>query len=707
VKLLKPTYGSIVLALVFALFILPIGSFASNTDSINQNLNAEHPSNKCISNYPIFERSFLTGSLDSVTEIGLRSISFCDINSEEELYIISDILGTLTFNGLHDIVKQTSDRLNDQIEDDNLRLIFYATIIEYQILYNLDDRSNYYWDKANKLVPYVTDENALGMYYFVMGNKNLHSGNYISALKSYSLALSFKNVNEETKFNIKSQLVSVSILISDYDKAEQLLTDLIRIARKNEDFRSVLYCYFDKMDILQETFKYEQLVSTCHKALSMHSTYDVDECIGYTYYMMGEGHLSLSNLDSAYYYFKMGIEVSMKNNEFKELKDNYKGMAKYYQANAEYDNARIFYQKALDEKTYVDQTNNAGISKALSDLRALQGDYKNSYLELEKYLNNQKVNNKSDLRLATKIVEDAHAYKQQAKLRIIEKERQKTLLQQILFGSIAMLLLVSVLFYFLNKNRKKHRVLNTQISARNKELGILINKYNDTISYLENFAYVTAHDLKAPIQTATSFAGLLSKYSADKFDDKELNLLESIDLSIGKLTKMIDDLLFLSKLDVDLASQEIIDLNQIFGDVKISLNTLLIKSKAKIIVESKLPFVTGHRSLIAQLFSNIIENSINHNTTKRHAVIKISSKEREDGWQIISIEDASGGIPRYMIPKLFDLFSYFGDEVNNGIGLATCKKIVKLHDGDIWADIADGIGSTIKFTLPASASNRD
>jgi signal transduction histidine kinase len=155
-------------------------------------------------------------------------------------------------------------------------------------------------------------------------------------------------------------------------------------------------------------------------------------------------------------------------------------------------------------------------------------------------------------------------------------------------------------------------------------------------------------------------------------------------------------------LDADLPEKEIINLNEVVEIVKHSLGELFCTSKMKLVVIGELSAIYGHQSLMIQLFQNLIKNAINHSKTDKETIIKIESKRKDDDWLCVSIEDNSGGIPEYMISTIFDLFSSSDKKSGNGIGLATCKRIVTHYGGEIWVEVNEGVGSTFKFTIPYS-----
>ena len=464
--------------------------------------------------------------------------------------------------------------------------------------------------------------------------------------------------------------------------------------------------------------------------------------------LMDGVNISISYLDSTKHYLDQGIAFSIKHNHSKELADNYTILSDYYKTIGNYEQAKLYLVKAQKEVSYFD---NSVIDKNLSELWAADNNYNKAYSYLNKYTENKlqkEKEGKKDLALATKIIEDSYKYKEESQANILKAKQKEKRLQNIIAFTIAGLFLFASLLMYVQRNRKILKVLNKRIDdrnkeldlrnreldqrnmeldqsnkaldlsnryldhsnraldlsnkdldQRNKELDISINKQRETIKYLDNFASVAAHDLKAPIRTASSFAGLLTRTSADKLNDKEKGYLEYIGTSVAQLSGMIDDLLSLSRLDSDLPVEKEVNLKEVVIGIESLLSNLLSKTKSKIIVESSLPKVRGHSTLISQLFQNIIKNAIVHNKTGNNTIIKISAElEKDKKWKI-RVSDNSGGIPEHMIPTMFDLFSSSDKNSGNGIGLATCKKIVNHYGGDIWVDVEPGVGTTFNFNL--------
>lgn len=246
------------------------------------------------------------------------------------------------------------------------------------------------------------------------------------------------------------------------------------------------------------------------------------------------------------------------------------------------------------------------------------------------------------------------------------------------------------------------RVQKELIETQKRQIEITLKKLKETIKYLENFAAVAAHDLKAPIRIASSFAKILQRKYKDKFDPKDVEYFKFISDNVGRLGTMIDDLLSLSKLDQNLSPTEVVNMGEAIDEVKLRLKQKIDETVTTITIKDKLPFLEAHTSLVMQLFQNIIENAIKHSKLNQNPQITISSKifEANTNYCLFEIKDNGEGIPIQLQPYIFELFNGTHQTESTGIGLATCKKIVSIYGGRIWVKSLPNQGTTIFFTLP-------
>ena len=301
------------------------------------------------------------------------------------------------------------------------------------------------------------------------------------------------------------------------------------------------------------------------------------------------------------------------------------------------------------------------------------------------------------------------AKEQKIKVQEVESQLDKEVLfrQKLILGFVLFLfpLLLAFLYYY----RRKYSYLkqiddkNYIIKDQNETLKSLVKDLEANNQALENFAHVAAHDIKAPLNTISSFAGLIKSKYQDKFNEEEANYLDIILSSSSNLQQIVNDLLKFSSLTQHLPDPKPIDINEIMKVVQNNLYFNLENKQADFIQTKKMPLVRGHKSLITQLFQNIISNSLKHSKPNEINKIKIDWEDKNNQFMQFTIEDNGIGIPAENLKAVFDLFKTFNvpeTGVSTGIGLATCKKIVEFYKGEIWISSEPEIGTKVFFTLP-------
>lgn len=216
---------------------------------------------------------------------------------------------------------------------------------------------------------------------------------------------------------------------------------------------------------------------------------------------------------------------------------------------------------------------------------------------------------------------------------------------------------------------------------------------------LEQFTYITSHDLQEPLRTLVSFTELLEKEFAGKLEGNGDIYIDFISQSSRRMQELVKGLLDYSRIGREKQLVEV-DCNQIVKDVLSDMAIALAESKAKISV-GNLPKLKGYSTELRQLFQNLISNAVKFRKKDVIPEVKIAVQEEKENW-LFSIQDNSIGIDEKDMHKLFVIFKRLNnrDEYEGtGIGLAHCKKIVELHGGTIWAESKLGEGSTFKFTI--------
>jgi PAS domain S-box-containing protein len=240
---------------------------------------------------------------------------------------------------------------------------------------------------------------------------------------------------------------------------------------------------------------------------------------------------------------------------------------------------------------------------------------------------------------------------------------------------------------------RRLRELNLSLKEQTKELAA-------SNAELEQFVFVASHDLQEPLRMITSFLTQLEKKYDSVLDDKGRQYIHFATDGAKRMRQVILDLLEFSRVGHADPERNTVDLNQVLEEI-ISMHKQLVKERDAIIEFDKLPKINAVRSLILQLFQNLINNAIKYQEKDHKPVVKIAWSEDDDYWHF-RIRDNGIGIAKEYSEKIFHIFQRLhGREeyTGTGIGLALCKKIVQEHGGEIGVESEEGKGSTFYFTI--------
>jgi PAS domain S-box-containing protein len=254
--------------------------------------------------------------------------------------------------------------------------------------------------------------------------------------------------------------------------------------------------------------------------------------------------------------------------------------------------------------------------------------------------------------------------------------------------------------------------LEKQVEKRTEELRIANEKLSRTNTELEQFAYVSSHDLQEPLRKIHTFAQMASSLVESNPEAKQY--LEKIKASAHRMSGLITDLLNLSRLSKPEDAFGAVDLNEVFDAIKSDFELVIAQKNVSIQLLNKLPVVIGIQSQVTQLFSNLISNSIKF--CKKDPCIEISSSivrqpmfedplpvRRERYYAKIILKDNGIGFDQKYADKIFTIFQRLNnrrDYSGSGIGLAICKKIVENHQGRITVRSAVNDGTSFTIFLP-------
>jgi len=232
-----------------------------------------------------------------------------------------------------------------------------------------------------------------------------------------------------------------------------------------------------------------------------------------------------------------------------------------------------------------------------------------------------------------------------------------------------------------------------------------LKKLEQSNKELEQFAYITSHDLREPLRMITSFLQLLKRRYKDKLDQDANEFIDFAVEGAKRLDTMTNDLLQYSQLNSQKRKISPVNFENVLNETLINLKVPIEENKA-VITHDPLPTIYGDEKLKMQLFQNIIGNALKYRD-KSTPHIHISAKKEKNQY-LFSISDNGIGMSKDHLNRIFTIFQRLHTRTEyegTGIGLAISKKIVEQQGGQIWVESEVGKGTTFYFTIPINNLN--
>jgi len=243
--------------------------------------------------------------------------------------------------------------------------------------------------------------------------------------------------------------------------------------------------------------------------------------------------------------------------------------------------------------------------------------------------------------------------------------------------------------------RRMNEELERRVQERTAEL-------RHMVSELEQFAYVTSHDLQAPLRAITSYIGLLAKRHSGRLDGEAQEFLGYVAEGASRMRDLISDLLRYSRTGRGELELRAVDGNRVLAGALKNLEAVVQERGAQVDA-GPLPTVQGDETQLLQLLQNLLDNATKFARRGHAPEVRVRAVRDGDAWHF-TVRDNGIGIAPEHHDKIFGVFRRLHrqeDFSGTGIGLAICKKVVERHGGRIWVESAPGEGSAFHFTLPA------
>jgi two-component system phosphate regulon sensor histidine kinase PhoR len=222
-----------------------------------------------------------------------------------------------------------------------------------------------------------------------------------------------------------------------------------------------------------------------------------------------------------------------------------------------------------------------------------------------------------------------------------------------------------------------------------------------------------SHELRTPLTTVSLLAETLSRdadTAGDAVPARMRERIAKVEVETGHLVQMVNELLDLSRIEgggtLDLVDG--IDMGALAAESAERLRLFADRQGVTLRVEpgSDLPTIRGDRARLGQVVVNLVHNAVKFSPDGGDVVVRTSAGRGE---VVTAVQDHGVGIPRAAQARVFERF-YKVDRARQrgeagggtGLGLAIARHVIQQHQGRIWVDSIDGVGSTFSFALPIS-----
>jgi signal transduction histidine kinase len=572
------------------------------------------------------------------------------------------------------------------------------------------DTSKEYYQKALNLANTINDSEIKGYVYTGLGTLNGSIGEFDKALEYLVLAKKEAEKRHHTEGVIFSEvnIANVFMQSKNYKSAYTHLQTGYNLVLTTKDSTSLDYVLNTYGQVLDAEKKYQEALLCHQKALQycekknnkwmiartlgfMADVYTqmeqyknaesyFNQCFIYSHYIDFQEHpklltalaylyLKTKQTPKALEYFNKSLAMATKRG-FKDLalKSNI-GLTEVYEKMGNYDAALKHH---LQAETYKDSIFNEDKSRRIAEI---QFKYNNEKTEIEDKINLDK---------------------SEKEIQALQLSQNRT---RLILLSIVFLAVISVgsAFYFIKQKNKN----NALLAEKNAEMHLKNERLEKSNEILKQFAYASAHDLKEPLRSISSFVSVINKRYAKLLPTEASEYMNFVIIGVKRMENLISALLEYSTIASDVDDvKEFVALSPIFSDVQVKLNSIIVEKNATIDILGDFPMLKMTRFHATQLFQNLLSNALKFND--KTPLIKVQGQLEKDHYTL-SIKDNGIGMKREYSDKIFRLFQKLNSASQYegmGIGLAVCKQIIDKYDGTIGFESVEKEGTVFTITFP-------
>lgn len=566
--------------------------------------------------------------------------------------------------------------------EENDSIFYYSHLSEIKSKQNNYKEALLYTQKAIHFAKQTKQKESQAIQTFKLGKLYFEVKKYDDAInffnKSASLSKQFEASTTQATTNyylglcyIKKEQFKEAELC--FNKAEFIYKTL----KINDDFDLINL----QRGIIYKSKKQNELASNYfNKIIVKPDSPAILDCKAEALYQIGTIEMSQNRNNLALNYFNKALSLNSNNNNLEQKSDILLALSRVYEKMLDKNNAYTFLkqQSNLEERISILDNEKLGVD-----------DYE-KFKEIEHLKEIEQINQET---------------------RAKEKENKFSKLISIL--AIALISILSLLSLSLYKNNIIRTQSNKLLEEKNKELILAKERVEKASKARSEFLSTVSHELRTPLNAINGITHLLLEEKPKK---SQMNYLESLQFSGNYLTKFINDILEINKIDSSKAVIEKTNFNLklLLDSLKSSLKELALENNNnfEFEIDPEIPnYLIGDPTKLSQILLNLINNALKF-THNGNVVVttKLISLENKKVSIYFEVKDDGIGIPEENQKSVFDSFSQGSIDINRkyggtGLGLTIVKKLVRILGGEISLESKVNEGCSFKFDLDFKVSN--
>ena len=580
-------------------------------------------------------------------------------------------------------------------------------------------------------------------------------------ISTFSISQSKKSVEKIDSVAFYGNLRNSNVEANNYKDALLYTQKAIQYSKANTNTEAQASETYNLGKLYYDVKKYDDAINSFNNSISLSKNLTPSSVKATTYYYLGMSFMQKSSFNKA----KICFDTAQSLYHILGIKDNadlinlQRGII--HKAKGNYNLASTIFNKIIskpDNPTILDSKTEAlyqiGTIEMSQNRNNLALNYFNKALELN--AKNKNLDQKSNILLALSTVnekiidknsaysylkqhtnlkesisildneklgvDDYEKFKESERLKEIEQTNAENKQQEkaskfsklISILAIALISILSLLSLALYKNNIIRTQSNLLLEEKNRELVLAKEKAEKASNARTEFISTVSHELRTPLNAINGIAHLLLEEKPKK---SQMNYLESLKFSGDYLTKFINNILEIQKIDSDKIEMENInfDLKKLLANIHSSLKELASENNNNFDfkIDSGIPdYLIGDPTKLSQILMNLINNALkftlNGNVTVTSKLISLEDKEASIYFEV---KDSGIGIPEDKLQTVFDSFSQGSVGINRkyggtGLGLTIVKKLVGILGGNIKLESAVNKGSAFSFELPFKVAEK-